>query len=123
MIEVRGPPFAYCGGVPFHRVNRAGYLTAPDIWWTLSRYRVSTQRASVGATMGSLRKRLSLEDKVAPPPTVTQPRRQDEALYPMLVRVPRELHEKAKRRAEAEDRTLAMVVRRALRDYLSRPVG
>jgi predicted HicB family RNase H-like nuclease len=52
------------------------------------------------------------------PPVATQ---QQELLYPMLVRVPRELHTEAKQRASDEDRTLAQVVRRALRQYLAEP--
>ena len=39
----------------------------------------------------------------------------------MLVRVPRQLHTEVKQRAQDEDRTLAQVVRRALRLYLSQP--
>lgn len=45
-----------------------------------------------------------------------------ETLFPMLVRVPHQLHEDVLARAKAEDRTMAQVVRRALRLYLERPV-
>jgi len=51
------------------------------------------------------------------------PVREQETLFPMLVRVPRELHEEAKQRALEEDRTLAQVVRRALKQYLAHPAG
>jgi predicted HicB family RNase H-like nuclease len=51
-------------------------------------------------------------------PTATQ---EQDLLYPMLVRVPRELHTEAKKRASDEDRTLAQVVRRALKQYLAQP--
>jgi hypothetical protein len=44
----------------------------------------------------------------------------DERLYPMLVRLPRDLHKEVKDRAAHEDRTLAQVVRRALKQYLQR---
>jgi len=60
---------------------------------------------------------------VTPTSTPVRREQQEETLFPMLVRVPRELHEEAKRRASEEDRTLAMVVRRALKEYLSRPAG
>jgi len=53
-------------------------------------------------------------------PTTAPVRDQDE-LFPMLVRVPRHLHMEVKERAQEEDRTLAQVVRRALRLYLSQP--
>lgn len=57
------------------------------------------------------------------PSAAVRPEQREESLYPMLVRVPRELHEEVKRRASEEDRTLAMVVRRALKEYLARPAG
>lgn len=41
----------------------------------------------------------------------------------MLVRVPPEMHEAVKIRAEAEERPMATVVRRALRNYLETPVS
>jgi len=37
------------------------------------------------------------------------------------VRIPAEMHEEVRRRAEDEDRTLSQVVRRALRLYLQPP--
>jgi predicted HicB family RNase H-like nuclease len=59
---------------------------------------------------------------VSPTSAPVQSEKREDPLYPMLVRVPRELHDLAKRRAREEDRTLAMIVRRALREYLAQPV-
>lgn len=37
----------------------------------------------------------------------------------LVVRLPHEMHEQVKRQAEEEERTMAQIVRRALRDYLT----
>jgi predicted HicB family RNase H-like nuclease len=39
----------------------------------------------------------------------------------MVVRLPVDLHQEAKRRASEEDLSLAQVIRRALRAYLAQP--
>ena len=43
---------------------------------------------------------------------------EDQALHPMQVMVPRELHSRLQQQADEEERTLAQVVRRAFRMYL-----
>jgi len=40
---------------------------------------------------------------------------------PLVVRLPKDMHEQVKRQADEEERTMAQVVRRALRDYLAHP--
>lgn len=40
-------------------------------------------------------------------------------LQPTVVRLPPEMHEAVKRRAEEEDRTMAQTIRRAVRQYLA----
>jgi hypothetical protein len=58
---------------------------------------------------------------VSPVSAPTTNSQREDTLFPMLVRVPRGMHEEIKRRASEEDRTLAMVVRRALKQYLAQP--
>ena len=41
------------------------------------------------------------------------------AKQPLVVRLPRDMHEDVKRQADAEERSMAQVVRRAIRDYLA----
>jgi predicted component of type VI protein secretion system len=53
-------------------------------------------------------------------PTLTD-QRTERASQPLVVRLPKEMHEQVKR--QAEERTMAQVVRRALRAYLDAAIG
>jgi hypothetical protein len=48
---------------------------------------------------------------------------EDDDFQQVIVRVPAEMHRAVKERAEAEERTMSQVMRRALREYLQVPVG
>lgn len=52
-------------------------------------------------------------------PTITE-ERTTKANQALVVRLPLEMHEQVKRQADEEERTMAQIVRRALRDYLAR---
>lgn len=45
-----------------------------------------------------------------------------EAFVALVVRLPRDLHERLRRQAVAEERSMAAVVRRALRAYMKTPI-
>lgn len=51
--------------------------------------------------------------------TATTPTQDKAPDQPMYVRLPAELHDAVKRRAQAEDRTMAQTIRVALRYYLN----